>query len=80
MADSSRETSKNERNVCVVLEKQPLVVEFKKFCSESIFIATPIDELRFADGKSVKSCLVYLTNKNKISPGSPRPKSATVSP
>jgi len=33
-----------------------------------------------ADGKSVKSCVVYVTKKNKISPGSPALATARIAP
>ena len=50
--------------------------KFSKFCSESFHRYTDrrvVFKFReiLSDGKSVKSCVAYLTKKNTISPGSP---------
>jgi len=65
-----QELEKKSPLLAFFLEKQPLTRKFSKFSSE-IFIATPIDVLcanfvNLADGKSVKSCVAYLTKKTKI--------------
>ena len=59
---------------CVFLEKQPLRVKFSKFCNTSFHCLSDkrcSDQIlwNLSDGKSVKSCIIYLI-KNRISPAS----------
>jgi len=69
------------------------VIMFSKFCSESLHRDTDRrccvqNSWKLSDGKSVKSCVIYLTNKQKQNLGSlsnsllrkSRPKSAVASP
>ena len=56
------------RNFCVVFEKRPLMIKFSKFCSESLHRVTDRrccvqNSWKLSDGKSVKSCVIYLTKK-----------------
>ena len=58
------------------LEQRPLVGKFSTFCSERMHRVTDRRVVfkfwrNLADGKLVKSCVAYLTKKNKISPDSP---------
>jgi len=76
------------------LEKWPLMIKFSKFCSNSLHRDTvrrccAQNSTKLSDGKSVKACVIYLTNKKKtffrlplklwLLSGS-RPKSALASP
>jgi len=54
-------------NVCVFWEKQLFMVKFSKFCFESLHGDTDrryCVEMSWIDGKSVKSCVIYLTENN----------------
>jgi len=75
---------KKLRNFCVFWKNDPLRLNFQNSVS-NVFIATPIDVLcsnfvKYGRRKSVKSCVAYLTKKNKISPGSPAVATARIAP
>jgi len=72
-------------NFCVFLEKRLLTVKFSQFCSESFHRLTDRRccvniSCNVADGKSEKSCVIYLTNKNKISAASQTVATARIAP
>ena len=81
------------RHFCVFLLKRPLIIKFSKLCSESLHRDTDRccceqNSWKLSDGKSVKACVIYLTEKTIIFRlplklwllrGS-RPKSAMASP
>jgi len=80
MAAWSSKTLGKNRFFCVFFEKRPLMGIFSKFSSEKIYRLIDRQTCRsidvqiswnLADGKSVKSCVPYLTPKNKMSPRSP---------
>ena len=52
-------------------EKRPLMIKFSKLCSESLHRDTDRrcrvqNSWKMSDGKSVKSCVVYLTKKTQF--------------
>jgi len=83
MAVWSRKTL-NIFEKCLLFGKTPLTVKFSKFCSESSsgHRSTCCVQMSWnlADVKSVKSCVAYLTKRNKISPGSPAFATAHIAP
>jgi len=74
MAAWNRKTLKLCEKCLHFLEKRPFTLKFSKFGSESFHRLTDRRCVQmsqtFADEKSVKSCIIYLTKKNKISPAS----------
>jgi len=63
----------------------PLTVKFSKFCSEGFHCLTDWSccveiSWNLSDGKSVKLCVIYLTNKNKISAASQTVATVQITP
>ena len=78
LAACSRQKLKIFKKFLHFLEKRPLIIKILKFCSESLHHDTDRrcwvqNSWKLSDGKSVKSCVIYLTKKkqNKISAPSP---------
>jgi len=67
------------------LEKRPLMIKLSKFCSESLHHDTDRrcyvqNSWKLSDGKSVKSCVIHVTKKNKISSPSQTVATARIAP
>jgi len=58
-------------NFCIFLEKRPLMLKFAKFCFERFHRLTDRRccvqmSLNLSDGKSAKSCVIYLEKKQNF--------------
>jgi len=85
MAAWSRKTLKFCVNFLRFFGKTTSVVKFLKLCSESFHCDTDRRccvqiSWNLADGKSVKSCVIYLTKDNRISPVSQTVAIARIAP
>jgi len=72
-------------NFCVFLEKRPIMVNISKLCSESLhgdsdWRCCVQMSSNLSDGKSVKSCVIYRTKRNKISFPSKTVATARIAP
>ena len=85
MAASNRKDIITFWDICVLLEKSTAYrkrfkILFRQFSSRHRSTCCVLISWNVVDGKSVKSCVAYLTKKNKISPSSQAVATARIAP